>query len=133
MTEILNVYAYRSLVTLLAVVFLVTTTGCSLVASSTQNVSVMSQPDGAKVYINGAYAGVTPVQYSIPRGEDSMISVSKKGYEPMNRMTSRSLSVVGIVDVVGGVIWLVPFFGLLSGGAWKQTPSHISVHLPEKD
>ena len=43
------------------------------------------------------------------------------------------MSTLGILDIVGGAIWLVPFFGLLSSAAYEHDPTEIGITLePEQ-
>ena len=106
--------------------------GCSIFGSSTQPFSVSSDPPGANVSINGAAVGTTPLRHEVPRPGDLMVEVQKPGYKTQYRSTSRKLSSLGIVDVVGGAFILLPLFGLLASGAWEQDPSALGITL-ERD
>lgn len=114
-------------------VFITYTTGCSLFASSQQMLSVTSEPDGAEVKINGQYLGDTPLQTNVKRKDALMITVTKEGYKTGTRSTSTKLSTLGIIDIVGTCIWLVPIIGLLGGGAWEQDPANVHIPLSKKD
>ncbi len=106
------------------------TTACSLFANSRQTITLLSSPEGAEAKVNGVYAGTTPVQvYEIDRKRRAVVTFSLDGYETSTLSTSGGLSTVGIIDVIGGVLWLVPLLGLLSGGAWEQTPDTLSATL----
>lgn len=121
----------RSLVALVAACSMV---GCSLFGPRMQTIAVSSDPMGASVIMNGERVGNAPVRHQVRRGEDLLIEVRKRGYETQFRNPSRSLSGLGILDVVGGAIILVPFFGLLSSAAWEHEPSTFGVILtPEKE
>lgn len=124
---------YRGVARMLLFVMLIQLSGCSLFVSSRQSITVASDPSGAEILINGENFGASPATGTIRRDEPASIMVRKKGYETVTRSTSTRLSGWGIVDIIGGVIWLVPFFGLLGAGAWKQEPTNISVALPEKE
>ncbi|MBA5871560.1 MAG: PEGA domain-containing protein, partial [Nitrospira sp. CR2.1] len=94
---------------------------------------VNSEPPGADVMINGALAGTTPLQHQVSRRGDIAVTVHKAGYTPQTRVTSRKLSSVGIVDVIGGAVFLLPLLGLIAPGAWEQDPSTIGITLePEQ-
>lgn len=56
-----------------------------------------------------------------------MIEVRKTGYQTEYRYTHRMLSTLGILDVIGGAIFLLPFFGLFSSAAWEHDPSTYGV------
>ncbi len=104
-------------------------TACSIFGGSAQPLMVNSDPPGAQVFINGTVAGTTPLQYQVPRRGDLAVEVRKPGYQTQSRMTGRKLSSVGIVDVIGGALFLVPLLGLIAPGAWEQDPSTIGVTL----
>jgi|SRR6185312_2385016 hypothetical protein len=117
----------------IALLALVTFSGCSLFAPSKQTIQVTSTPEGAKVLAGGQSVGQTPVQFEAHRGDNLLIEVQKTGYQTQYRTTSRTLSSIGILDVVGGFIFLLPLFGLLSSGAWKHDPDKYGIILePEK-
>ena len=120
---------YRVVASMVLVTFTTYLASCSFFVSGQQIISVSSDPDNAKVVINGNFAGATPLQYSIDRKQESMISISKEGYRAANRSTSRKLSTTGILDIIGGCFLLLPFLGLISSGAWEQEPSNIGVSL----
>lgn len=112
---------------------LVSFSGCSFVAPSMQTIQVTSAPEGAKVRAGGQLMGQTPIQFEAHRGDNLLIEVQKEGYQTQYRTTSRTLSTIGILDVVGGCLFLVPLLGLLSSGAWKHDPDRYGIILdPEK-
>ncbi|MDH4155307.1 MAG: PEGA domain-containing protein [Nitrospira sp.] len=103
--------------------------GCSLFGGSSQNFAVSSDPMGATVRINGQQVGVTPIQYQVSRRGDLLIEVEKTGYKSQFRQTSRKLSSLGIVDVIGGAVFLLPLIGLIAPGAWEQDPAAMGFSL----
>lgn len=105
------------------------TAGCSLFGSRWQTVSVASDPPGAQVLIDGAAVGTTPLRHEVRRRDPVAIMVRKPGYKTEVRTTHVSVSPLGIADMIGGCVILLPFIGLLSGAAWEQRPSSVSVVL----
>ena len=78
--------------------------------------------------------GTTPLQFEVDRGEKLLLEVQKSGYQTQYRTSSRKLSGFGILDVVSGFFWLVPFVGLTASGAWEHDPAEFGVTLePEKN
>lgn len=107
--------------------------GCSIFAPSMQTLQVSSSPDGATVVAGGTPVGETPIQFEAHRGKDLLIEVKKPGYQNQFRTTSRTLSSIGTVDVIGAYFILLPLLGLLSSGAWKHDPETYGFVLePEK-
>lgn len=125
--------AFRVAGSVLVAVAVLAQSGCSFFASGQQMISVTSEPTGARVSVNGNEVGLTPVTTSVSRGGTVSIMVVKNGYRPQTRTPGQRLSKIGILDVVGGCIWLVPFLGLLSDGAWEVEPEAYSVVLEEED
>jgi hypothetical protein len=98
-----------------------------------QTITVSSEPMGANVIVNGEHAGHTPLRYQVRRSEDLLIEIRRAGYQAEYRNGHRTLSTLGILDVIGGAIILVPFFGLLSAAAWEQEPSTFGVILTPEE
>ncbi len=123
----------RALVALLIASHL-TFTGCSIFGGSTQPLSINSDPPGANVLINGTVVGTTPLQQQVSRRGDLTVEVQKSGYQSQRRSTSRKLSSLGFVDVIGGAFLLLPLLGLIAPGAWEQDPSTFGLTLePESN
>ena len=107
--------------------------GCSLFGPRSESIGVSSDPPGARVIASGKPVGTTPLYFEAQRGDNLLIEVQKSGYQTQYRTLSRKMSTLGILDIVGGAIWLVPFFGLLSSAAWEHDPAQIGIILdPEQ-
>ncbi|THI83667.1 MAG: PEGA domain-containing protein [Nitrospira sp. CG24A] len=108
-------------------------TGCSLFGPRSESIGVSSDPPGARVIASGKPVGTTPLYFEAQRGDNLLIEVQKSGYQTQYRTLSRRISTLGILDIVGGAIWLVPFFGLLSSAAYEHDPAEIGITLePEQ-
>ena len=121
--------AYRRVGVAILTVCYLNLTACSIFGGSSQSLTVNSDPPGANVLINGTLAGTTPLQHQVPRRGDLTVEVQKAGFKPQSRMTGRKLSSVGIVDVIGGALFLLPLLGLIAPGAWEQDPGIIGITL----
>ncbi len=110
-------------------IYTISLSGCSFFGGSSQNFAVSSNPTGATVRINGQQIGVTPLQHQVSRRGDLLVEVEKPGYKSQFRQTSRKLSGLGIADVIGGAVLLLPLIGLVSPGAWEQDPSVMGFSL----
>ena len=107
--------------------------GCSIFGPMSQSIDVRSDPPGAQVIVSGKPMGETPLRVEVDRGENLLLEVQKSGYQTQYRASSRTLSILGTLDVVSGFFWLVPFIGLLSSGAWQHDPVEFEITLvPEK-
>ena len=103
--------------------------GCSFAGPWNQTVVVLSEPDKARVEINGTFVGVTPLNHSVRRNQNLIIKLSKEGYQSVFLDASTVPSILGLFDMLGGITFLCPFFGLLSPAAWKYDPSTFSAVL----
>ena len=121
--------AYRRVGVAVLTVCYLNLTACSIFGGSSQSLTVNSDPPGANVLINGTLAGTTPLQHQVSRRGDLTVEVQKTGYTPQTRVTGRKLSSVGIVDVIGGALFLLPLLGLIAPGAWEQDPGIIGITL----
>ena len=107
--------------------------GCSLFGPRSETIGVSSDPPGARVIMSGRPMGTTPLHFEVYRGENLLLEVQKPGYQTQYRSASRKLSTLGILDVVGGALFLLPLFGLLSSAAWEHDPEEFGITLePEK-
>ena len=102
---------------------------CSFFGSNVQTITVSSDPAGAEVLLNGTRVGETPLRTQVPRREELLVEVRKPGYETAYRSASRTLSTLGILDVVAGSMILIPLLGLLSPAAWQQDPDIFGLYL----
>lgn len=112
-----------------AAVMAISLTGCSLFGPRMQTLTVSSDPIGAQVSINGQNVGNTPLRHQVHRSEDVLIEVRAPGYQTAYRKTNRTVSGLGLTDMIGGCILLFPFLGLLSPAAWEQEPDAIGFVL----
>ena len=102
---------------------------CSLFGPNMQTLTVSSDPAGAEVLLNGTRVGETPLQTQVPRREELLVEVRKPGYRTEYRQPDRTLSTLGILDVVAGSVILIPLLGLLSPAAWQQDPETFGINL----
>ena len=81
-----------------------------LVAGCSSTTLINSKPPGAKLYIDGAYRGVTPYKYSDSKivGSSTPLKFTKDGYQDLETTLSRSER-PDVGAIVGGVFFLFPF------------------------
>lgn len=116
------------------VVILCYMAGCSLFGPTKQSIGVRTNPPEAQVLVNGKPMGITPLLFDVDRKDDILLEVQKPGYYPESRKSSSNLSGLGLLDVVSGFFWLVPFVGLTSSGAWEHVPADYEITmLPENN
>jgi hypothetical protein len=92
-------------------------------------------PNGAKLYMNGMYKGITPYTYSDTKilGSTTQLKFEKEGFEPLVAVLKRDEK-ADVGAIIGGIFFLFPFlwtmeydpmhtFELRQGGATTPTQS----------
>lgn len=94
--------------------------GIILFASCSSATLIESNPSGAKLYLNGEYAGTTPYTYSDTRIVGSSVSVrlEKEGYETLNTGFSRNED-LDAGALIGGLFVWIPLLWIM-----KYKPTH---------
>lgn len=111
---------------------LVSFSACSLFAPSTQNLTVSTTERDADIYVNGMPAGKGVAITSVRRDKDVAVMAKKPGYQTTIRTVSTKISRTGIVDIIGGCIWLVPFFGALAPGFFELDDASVNLYMTEE-
>ena len=104
-------------------------TACSLFAPSRQTFTVTASEPDAKIYVNGEFIGQGNVQTQVKRNRNVAVLVRKEGYYPTQRSIDKTISALGITDILGGSVWIIPFIGMLSPGAWDLQEQNITIML----
>jgi len=68
----------------------------------------------------------------VERKGDVLVEVREDGYEVGYRKSHRTLSSLGIADLIGGWLLLLPFLGLLAPAAWEHDPGAFGITLDPK-
>lgn len=104
--------------------------GCSLARSSSQSIVITPSHPNAEVFVDGVSKGTGTQHVDMSRKESHSI-MAKCGGSSGVAMVSRELSTTGLLDIVGGILILIPFIGLFSPGAFELSPSVVSVAIPD--
>jgi len=104
--------------------------GCATIVhlGSNEGLMIKSEPAGAKVVIDGADRGVTPLEVEVERKRSHTVVLSMGGYRETTQKVESGLSwwLAGNA-VFGGVIGLV--VDVLGGGGYTIEPSTIDLKL----
>jgi hypothetical protein len=113
----------------LAMVLAIVQCGCSAFAGSRQRFSVTASEDDARIYVNGNMLGTGSVQTSVPRDQSVSVMAKKDGYHPVTREVGTQMSFLGILDMIGGCCFLLPFIGLAFPGSHELDQNNVSLVL----
>lgn len=101
----------------LAFVFIATLiSGCAnMEKGAPQEVSIVSFPTAASVYVNGEAVGITPLKMSLPRKVTHEVRLEKNGYNstvkyitPVPNEASKNFIRFGLADDMGRYVDLTP-------------------------
>ncbi len=120
--------------------------GATLFTSCASKTLIQSNPVGAKVYIQGEYAGTTPYSYKDTKivGSTTDLKIEKEGYESFITSFSRNEK-ADVGAIIGGIFVLVPFLWTMkykeqhtyeliplgSGAKKESTDTSLSAKLQE--
>ncbi len=91
----------------------------TITRSRTERVRIESIPVGAKVFVNGAFRGETPVDVSLSRGRIHSLKLTADGHEDTVIETDYEISSIHVVgDIVFGIVWVAVD---AITGAWHGT------------
>ncbi len=92
---------------------------CAVIFKGTKSeVSLDSYPQRAKVYVNGAYMGETPLKLYLKCNEIYTIKFIKEGFKPVVRRISNHVQAGWVIlDIIGG---LAPVVIDAATGAWYE-------------
>lgn len=117
----------------MTLICLFTFSGCSLLAPSRTKLTVTAQPSDADIFINGQFAGKGAGTIDVARNQPADILVKKQGYMPTSKTVNNKISTTGVLDIIGGFIFLLPFLGFLGAGSQDLDTHNINVILVEND
>ena len=105
---------------------------CSLFATSTQPITIIPSHENGEVYVDGNLKG-KGVQTVFLHKRRSHSIMAKCGGSAGTGSVTRHLSTTGILDIIGGVLFLAPFLG--RGRATidpESTPKRPHVYFDRK-
>jgi hypothetical protein len=91
---------------------------CSIFCSGSQNITVRSEPAGAKVQV-GPYEGVAPYDVSIPRGKDYVVQATYDG-QTKSQNLDKNIEPVYFVNIL---FWPGLIIDLATGKMWEYDPT----------
>lgn len=105
----------------------------TLLSGSSQEISVNTEPQGAKVSVNGKALGVlTPATVTVKRGKQAVYTFQKQGYEIGTVMENGSFNFVVFGNILlGGIIGLA--VDASTGAIWQYNNLNVFYQFKEKN
>ncbi len=97
--------------------FVVFISGCSFFVPPKQEMRIRAEQPDIEILVNGVVVGKGSMNIELTRGKNHTIT-GRLGDQKRVREINKKVSPVGIVDLVGGFIWLVPWIGVVAPGFW---------------
>ncbi|MEZ4331497.1 MAG: hypothetical protein R3F35_07070 [Myxococcota bacterium] len=107
------------------------TVSCSLAGPSTQPITIVPSNPNAQILVDGVPRGKGVQSVDLSRKNAHSVLAKCKGSSGVATIY-RELSTTGILDIIGGVIILIPFIGLFAPGAYALSPETVSVAIPDE-
>ena len=88
--------------------------------SCSSTTMILSDPSGAKLYLNGEPVGTTPYSHQDTKivGSSTSVRLELDGYEPLNTSFARNED-ADVGAIIGGLFFLIPFLWTM-----KYKPAH---------
>ena len=105
-------------ITLITALFILTSNCATLFKGTSSKLDLTSDPQGAKVYVNGNYMGDTPIRLKLESKRTYSLEFRKEGYQTKTVNITNHVGAGWIVlDILGG---LIPVIIDAATGAWYE-------------
>lgn len=111
-----------------AIVVIIALSSCSLCMPGRERVTVRSNDPAAILKADGNYIGVGEGSVKLKRDRSHTIT-AEHGDKFEQYVIDKSLSVTGMLDIIGGCIFWIPFIGFCSAGAFTLDENYVHLHL----
>ena len=102
----------------------------TVISGSTQTVTFNSEPEGAKVLIDGVQKCKTPCSLTLKRNKYDNVTFKKDGYQTKTVPLESSFNGVALLSI----FWDLSTTDILTGSAFEYAPNEYFVEMkPKKD
>ena len=114
---------------LLSTALLLSTSACSFASGSRQSIVITASDPEAKLYVDGQYVGTGTA--SVKLRKKKMHSVIGQIDDRAGTATiDREISTLGMLDLIGGCIIILPWLGVVAPGFWTLQPETVVIAIP---
>lgn len=103
--------------------------GCSLMVSSQQAVAITASDPSAEIIVDGNHVGTGSASVMLQRDRAHTV-VARLGDRSGATSIGTKISTTGVLDIIGGVFFLIPLIGLAGPGFWSLDPESVAVSIP---
>ena len=105
-------------------------TSCSFSQPPIQNIALQPSHPNAEVFVDGAPVGHGPTTVQMSKRTAHTV-MAKCGRSAGMAQVDRSISTMGIVDLIAGAFFLVNWIGIFAPGFWRLEPPTVVVAIPD--
>ena len=105
---------------------------CSLFVPWSQSIAITASDPDAEILVDGLPVGQGMARVDLRRNRHHSV-MARNGDRVGTRSIGHSISTTGVLDIVGGFLFLVPFIGLVGPGFWTLESESVSVVLPAEE
>jgi len=104
---------------------------CSLfVRETNQPVVITTSDPNAQIFVDGVPVGVGTATTEMKRDEGHAILAKTPDNRASTGIVGTKISTTGVLDIIGGCIFLLPFLGMLSSGFYTLDTNHVAIAIP---
>ena len=119
----------RCIAVLAVALFAFTSVGCATLFSGTDDdIYFTSNPEGARIFIDGREVGTTPATISVDRPglNTTDVRLELEGYEPRVFTLDKEFNVVSILNLGNVLFWAID---VVTGAIFKHEPQSYDIDL----
>lgn len=113
----------------LAALLLLGPPGCSLFVDSRQDITIEASDPAARLFVDGREVGTGRAVVPLRRNDTYAVRAELPDGRIARARISKGISTTGILDIVGGIFFLVPFIGIAAPGFWNLDPDYVFLSL----
>lgn len=99
---------------------------CSLMAPSMQALAIATNEPLAEIFVDGAKVGTGSTSVEVRRNKSHAI-VARSGEKSVAAAVGTSISTTGVLDIIGGIFFLIPLIGLAGPGFWDLDSDAVTL------
>ena len=119
----------RLTVVVLVLVYVPLATGCSMFANSRQSVVISASDPRAQIVVDGGAVGTGTTTVELERNKSHAV-MAKVDDRVGTAQIGTKISSTGMLDIVGGCLWLVPFIGVTAPGFHDLDTTNVNIAVP---